>query len=493
MNTARTAFALSPPAELAKATISARQRAWERWFAQRSLSDRRHDEHDQGRLFRVELWRDYDPHEQQYRFHRSQARFKSLCAGRRGGKTYGAAREFVRRIWEDFAAAVAAGRSWAQPKRWHPAPKPLLHYWAVAPTYALGLIQQRELVEILAPHPELILDWNSDRIWLVGGVLIEFRSADRPDRLVGVGLNGIWIDEAARVKAIAWLDNMRPAISDKQGWALFSTTPLGRNWFWEQIWAKGDAGEPGYANFHFTSAANVRCPQLAAEVEEARRTLPPKYFARNYLASFDAFSGQVYEDLDRRVHMVRPSEVPVHRLRRRVGGGDYGFSNPGVLVQAGVDGDGTWWVYAEDYAKRLPSYVDPPGDCWVKRARAAQKQGISRQWWDPSNPGHIDALASHGVAAYAADNEVNAGIQSVATLLHVRRDMGRPSMLISADCVHLFRELEGYHYETDPTTGTETERVSKVNDHAPDALRYAVHSEAVRGTVPQVIHLSMVR
>lgn len=484
---------LAPPAEAARQVVTARQAAWERWFKSRPPSELRADStRDVARVYRVDLWKDYDPHDKQYAFHRSRARFKSLCAGRRGGKTYAAAREFVRRILDDLAVALASGRTWTVPRRWHPAPKPFLHYWAVAPTYALGLIQQRELTEILQDHPEIILRWNANEIWLVGGILIEFKSADNPLRLVGAGLSGAWLDEAARAKGNVWNDSLRPALSDRRGWALFSTTPTGRNWFHREIWVHGLANEPGYENFHFVSSDNVRAPELAAEVEEARRTMPAKYFARNYLASFDAFDGQVYEELSRPVHMVRPDRIPVHTFRRGVGGGDYGFSNPGTLYRCGIDGDGTWWVWHEDYARRVPSYVDPPGDSWVKRALAAQRKGVTSQWWDPANPGHIDMLVANGVSAYGADNDVSAGIQSLSTLLHVNPATKRPGIYISSDCVHLFNELEGYHYEVDKD-GRETERPAKVDDHGPDALRYAVHSEAVRGGVPQVGHLSVVR
>ena len=54
--------------------------------------------------------------------------------------------------------------------------------------------------------------------------------ADDPDALRGVGLDGVVLDEAAFMKEEAWVNGIRPALSDRQGWAMFLTTPCGMNW-----------------------------------------------------------------------------------------------------------------------------------------------------------------------------------------------------------------------------------------------------------------------
>ncbi len=35
------------------------------------------------------------------------------------------------------------------------------------------------------------------------------------------------------MKPEAWNQALQPALADRKGWALFISTPAGRNWFWE--------------------------------------------------------------------------------------------------------------------------------------------------------------------------------------------------------------------------------------------------------------------
>lgn len=57
------------------------------------------------------------------------------------------------------------------------------------------------------------------------------RSADNPDSLRGPGLDGLVIDEAAFLSVDAWQNALRPALADRQGWAMLQSTPNGRNWY----------------------------------------------------------------------------------------------------------------------------------------------------------------------------------------------------------------------------------------------------------------------
>src|SRR5690606_23444028 len=121
---------------------------------------------------------------------------------------------------------------------------------------------------------------------------------------VSHGYNGGWMDEADRAKKEIW-DNLRPALSDHQGWCLFSTTPKG-GWVYRHVWAKCDRAaaeqvaqvegvdvedvlDPEFGGLTWTTAENDALPHLAAEMEVARRQLPPAIFRREYLCDWDAF------------------------------------------------------------------------------------------------------------------------------------------------------------------------------------------------------------
>lgn len=66
---------------------------------------------------------------------------------------------------------------------------------------------------------------NGSRIRLFGG--------DNPEGLRGLYFDGIVIDEVADIRPHVWSSIVRPALSDRRGWALFIGTPKGINLFYE--------------------------------------------------------------------------------------------------------------------------------------------------------------------------------------------------------------------------------------------------------------------
>lgn len=445
------------------------------------------------RTAKLKLFDGYTPHPKQVKLHSCGKRFVIVVAGRRSGKTYGAGREFVRRIFRDLKRWREAGNSWRKPPKLGPEAKPALLYWCVAPTYQLGNLQRREIFEVLGGVTSpLILkyDRNQNMLWLRNGVLIEFRSADRPKFLVGTGLAGVWADEAARLKPEAWADNIHPTLAEHEGWALVTTTPIGKNWLYDELWQLTQLGtDPGrrdtdYHGLHFRTVDNIRMPALIREAKSARTRLPMAVYLRNYEASFDAFEGKIFEDFrDNDTHVV--SGIPWRSLQRRISGVDWGFNNPGTQLEIGVDGDGRFWVYREDYQRGLgimPPTRNTNADCWVNRFNSAKARGVECWWGDPSEPEHIEQCQGEGINMMPANNSVSAGIEALATMLKPVAPKGQaeahaePGLFIHRGCSNLRRELSGYRWDNG-----DDEKPVKEDDHTVDALRYAVFSEHRKG------------
>ena len=70
----------------------------------------------------------------------------------------------------------------------------------------------------------------------------------------------------------------------------------------------------------------------------------------------------------------------------------------------------------------------------------------------------------------AGINKVDPGIAKVKSMLK------RNLILIDKYCSHLINELPSYHYEKNKLNNNPTEKPAKMNDHAVDALRYALFS-----------------
>ena len=217
----------------------------------------------------------YRPHPAQKEFHQSKARFRTLICGRRWGKSLAAANE-----------AIMAGLR-----------KPNAHIWLVAPSYPLTQTLWRTVVKYMPREAVLHMHNAQKSIELKNGTYIEARSADNPLSLVSVGLDLVIIDEAARVDGrVAWYQSLSPALGDKQGRAIFITTPLAFNWVYD-IYMLGLSGvDPDWQSFRFPTSTNPFFP--AIELEKQKQLLPDRIYRQEFLAEFISDSGAVFNNIE---------------------------------------------------------------------------------------------------------------------------------------------------------------------------------------------------
>jgi len=235
----------------------------------------------------------YQPHLYQSMFHTATtpgtdrlARFRHLVAGRRGGKTLSAAWETL--IYclypETFHLDAHATKS-VRP----------LWFWALAKDYKLGrpsLLTFLEVMNTAGLVKDRDFKYNRTEKWIEfseSGSLLEFKSADDPQSLRGAGLDGLWIDEAAFVPNDEAWSVVRPALSDREGLLITTTTPDGTNWFYDEFWNDRSMNDRNQFSIEYVSLDN---PYFArAEWEYARESMHPVVFKREYLASFHAMAG----------------------------------------------------------------------------------------------------------------------------------------------------------------------------------------------------------
>ena len=206
----------------------------------------------------VEL-RFYSPHKAQRELHTSGARFCISACGRRWGKTLSATN------WQMDRAIHDKG----------------LHWW-VAPVYYLTETAYNLVKE---QFKEVISYTNKTemRLELVNGSTIEFKSADKYQNLVSVGLKSLVVDECGKIKDEAWYESLRPTLTDYEAPVWLIGTPKGKNWYYK-LYSDGLEGEEGYSSFNFPSMTN---PYLKIkEIDDARKELPDLIFRQEYLAEF---------------------------------------------------------------------------------------------------------------------------------------------------------------------------------------------------------------
>lgn len=211
---------------------------------------------------------DAKPHPGQSEVHRHPARFKVLSAGRRWGKTRLG-------VHECLEVAFRGGRAW----------------W-VAPSYKMGVVGWRPL-RMMGGKIGAEVRMVDRQILLPNGGEVTVRSADDPNSLRGEGLDFVVLDECAYMNEVAWSEALRPALSDRQGSAMFISTPKGRNWFWRRYQEGLQGGE--WMSWTFPTESNPHIAQ--EEIEAARLSLPENIFRQEYLAEFLENSGAVFRNV----------------------------------------------------------------------------------------------------------------------------------------------------------------------------------------------------
>jgi hypothetical protein len=163
--------------------------------------------------------------------------------------------------------------------------------WLCAPTYDLTNRIFKRVVEILYTYmPWRVVSFDARAHVIVvanfGGGTTELRakSTDKPVSLLGEALDFVIIDEAAKMRDDIWSEHIAPRLLDRNGWALFLSTPNGGGWFYKQFLRAKKKKDPDYAGWQFPTSAN---PHIDPELIEAERTRQlPDVFRAQYLAEF---------------------------------------------------------------------------------------------------------------------------------------------------------------------------------------------------------------
>lgn len=156
-----------------------------------------------------------------------------------------------------------------------------------APNYKYLDEAWRGALEAFAPIGIVRKDSQLHRIEFRTGAALDFWTLEDEDAGRSRRYGTVIVDEAglARKLLLIWEESIRPALTDFEGSGWFLSTPKGLNDF-HTLCTRGDDGLrwPDWAHHHAPTSANPFIP--AAEIEAARRSLPERVFAQEYLAEF---------------------------------------------------------------------------------------------------------------------------------------------------------------------------------------------------------------
>ena len=219
--------------------------------------------------------------------------------------------------------------------------------------------------------------------------------------------------------------------------------------------------------------------QLEALPEELRRA--------HLDGDWDVHAGQYFRECSRDRHVIEPFEIP--SWWRRFRSMDWGYNDPCCVLWHAVDGENRVYTYRELYVRETRagevaamvlelsrgesiSYTVASPDMWQKRGAVLSGAGGFE------GETLAELFTSSGLSLTPADNSRVPGWNRVRDFLAVAPD-GSPNWLCFSDCRNLIRQPPALHFDQH-----NREDAADGDDHAPEALRYALMSRPHAGKQP---------
>lgn len=236
---------------------------------------------------------------------------------------------------------------------------------------------------------------------------------------------------------------------------------------------KAEAGNPLYYALHWVVDDNIFLDENYKT--NLRDNLTGLFYKRNYLGIWCMAEGAIYDFFDRKVHVVSRADRCADYY---IAGIDYGSSSVFACVLIGVSTGRSnqlgkkMWVEKEYYwdveqTKRQKTNVE-----FLRDMQHFLDGYGAKVYMDPSAASMKLELRRAGIPVIDADNDVLEGIRVCASL------MAEGTLGVLNTCVNLIREIEGYVWDERKAKMGEDAPLKK-NDHALDAMRYAIYTHKV--------------
>jgi hypothetical protein len=338
-----------------------------------------------------------------------------------------------------------------------------------------------------------------------GAYYVQGKSAKYPQTLIGEGLRGVVLVEAAKLKESVYDKYVRPTLADYRGWLFAGSTPEGKNWF-HRLYQRGqDPNRPTWESWRFPSWANPfvypdgasheaiaiareylkndgltqdRIQQLGidSEIAELLEDMTEEKFNQEIGADFNEFVGRVFKDFDTDIHVT---DISFNNNPRwfTCAAVDYGWTNPFVWLLIQVDTWGNVYVLDEVYETNL--MVDEAAV--MIRDRGLAPANMDCFFPDPADPGASAQLSKllrvpsrGGTGGLLQDrlDLIRKALRPVPAHLPWDHPERKPRLIFDRKCKRSIRDFEAYRYPENrrEADSNDPEAPMKKNDHAPEAL-----------------------
>ncbi len=234
--------------------------------------------------------------------------------------------------------------------------KPNPRFAYIAPTYSQCkriawdyLLEYTRPLGAIANIAELRVDFMGRRISLYG--------ADSPDSLRGIYLDGVVIDEIGDINPTIFTEVVRPALTDRLGYAMFIGTPKGNNHF-KDLRDKASQKIDNWTLLEFKSSDTNLIDKT--ELASARVEMGDDKYNQEFECSFNAavegsYYGKLINDLEEKKQITT---IPREPLSKTYCAWDLGIADSTAIWVAQLVGKEIRLVdYYEGHSQGLDAYV----------------------------------------------------------------------------------------------------------------------------------------
>jgi PBSX family phage terminase large subunit len=240
---------------------------------------------------------------------------------------------------------------------------------------------------------------------------------------------------------------------------------------WIDEAAKGD---PNYYALHFMLDDNPYVDENYKEM--LRKSSSGLFYKRNYLGLWCLAEGAIFDFFEYNLHVCSRPPAPADYWIASI---DYGMSNPFVCLLIGVStGRQTQtgkklWVEKEYYWDPKVRHRAKTNSELADDIQAMlEPYSIKGIYIDPSAASFKVELGKRGIHCIDANNDVLEGITMTTS------EMRKGNLMICSECKNTIKEIEAYVW--DPSAAKKGwDEPLKQDDHAMDALRYAIATHKV--------------
>lgn len=370
-------------------------------------------------------------------------------------------------IW---CGSVRAGKSYSSLWAW-------VNFVAHAPEGNLVVVGRtqdtikRNIVDELYNFPSIQCTYYSGKreLHIDGRVIYCIGASDdrAEGKIRGATFAGAYVDEATLIPESFF--KMLLSRLSIPGAKLFATTNPDTPFHWLKKDYIDRADELNLKTFHFRMEDN---PSLTSEFMDSLKKEYQGLWAKRLIeGEWCLAEGAIFPFFSEKYHVIK--EPPGYAKESFVGV-DIGFSNPTafVLLSYNDETHPKLWIEDEYYHDAKEGIELTAGDYAANLSKFIYGRNVRYIYIDPSAAAFkadLRRVELFGVTILDADNDVEQGIQSVASF------MAGGDLKIVQRCKNLIEEIQGYCWDSKASEKGKDKPIKK-RDHAIDAMRYATYS-----------------